>query len=143
SARLDGETFLVKASGTRLGALRPEHLVAVRYAPLLAAMDGGASYEHAEMEALLLSARGDAAALKPSVESLFHAWLLGLDGVNVVGHAHPVAVDQILCSPRAADFARERLIPDQVVYCGEASVLVPYVDPGLVLARAIARAVEA
>src|SRR5690606_5726256 len=42
-----------------------------------------------------------------------------------------------------ADFARERLIPDQVVYCGEASVLVPYVDPGLVLARAIARAVEA
>src|SRR5690606_25487511 len=55
SARLDGETFLVKASGTRLGALRPEHLVAVRYAPLLAAMDGGASYDDAEMEALLLS----------------------------------------------------------------------------------------
>ncbi len=146
SARLDAERFVVKASGTQLSALRSDHLVAVRYAPLLAALaeeDGAAPMDDARMEALLLSARVERAALKPSVESLFHAWLLRREGVHVVAHAHPVAVNAILCSPHAAAFARERLFPDQVVYCGEASVLVPYVDPGLVLARAIAAHVAA
>src|SRR5690606_22302984 len=82
-------------------------------------------------------------ALKPSVESLFHAWLLGLPDVRFVGHAHPVAVNQLLCSPGAQQFARKRLFPDQIVYCGAESVLVPYVDPVLVLARRIAAEVDA
>ena len=43
SARLDDERFVVKASGTRLGALRPEHLVEVRTAPLVAALEGDAA----------------------------------------------------------------------------------------------------
>ena len=48
-----------------------------------------------------------------------------------------MAANQILCSPRARDFAERRLFPDEVVYCGPASVFVPYADPGLVLAREI------
>lgn len=143
SARLDDECFLVKASGTSLATLRPEHLVDVRSRPLLDAVAGDEVLDDGAMERLLLDARTDPAALKPSVESLFHAWLLQLDGVHVVAHTHPIAVDQILCSPHARAFADGRLIPDQIVYCGAASVLVPYVDPGLVLARAIAAAVTA
>ncbi len=143
SGRLDAGRFLVKASGTRLSALRAEHLVEVEAAPLLAALQGGGTMDDEAMARLLLDVRVDGAALKPSVESVFHAWLLQLPGVHFVGHTHPVAVNQILCSPRAEDFAANRLFPDQVVYCGAASVLVPYVDPGLVLAREIARQVEA
>jgi len=42
-----------------------------------------------------------------------------------------------LCSPRARDFAERRLFPDEIVCCGPASVFVPYVDPGLPLAREV------
>ena len=38
SGKLDGGRFLVKASGTRLGALKPDHLVEVEAASLLAAI---------------------------------------------------------------------------------------------------------
>ena len=89
-----------------------------------------------------MDARVDPDALKPSVESLFHAWLLRLPEVRYVGHVHAIAVNQVLCSPDAAHYARERLFPDQIVYCGAESVLVPYVDPGLQLARQIAAEVE-
>src|SRR6185436_4840943 len=74
---------------------------------------------------------------KPSIESLFHGWLLTLREVNFVGHCHPLTANQVLCSPRAHDFAERRLFPDEVVCCGPASVFVPYSDPGLPLAREI------
>lgn len=143
SGRSTPGRFFVKASGTRLAALAPEHLVEVEAAPLLEAVERGDRFTDARVEALLLEARVRQDDLKPSVESLFHAWLLAQEGVEVVAHTHPVAVNQILCSPAAALYARERLFPDQVVYCGAESVLVPYVDPGLALARAIADAVTA
>ncbi|RMH67058.1 MAG: class II aldolase [Bacteroidetes bacterium] len=143
SARLGDGRFLVKASGTRMHALQAGHLVEVRSAPLLDAIAGGGVLDDAAMDRLLLDVRADADALKPSVESLFHAWLLELPGIRFVGHCHPIAVNQILCSPRAEAFARQRLFPDHVVYTGPASALVPYVDPGLVLARTIAREVLA
>lgn len=143
SGTLDDGRFLVKASGTPLATLQPDHLVTVEAGPLLGAMAGDVQMDDAAMKRLLLDARVDADALKPSVESLFHAWLLHLPDVRYVGHTHPIAVNQILCSPRAGDFATKRLFPDQIVYCGAESVLVPYVDPGLTLAREIARQVEA
>ena len=83
------------------------------------------------------AARVDPAAKRPSIEALFHAWLLTLDGVDFVGHVHPVACNQWLCSPRARELADERVFPDEVVCCGPASVFIPYSDPGLPLALAI------
>lgn len=139
SGAVDANRFLVKASGTSLGALELRNLVEVDARPLLG---GGASMSDADVEALLLESRADAEALKPSVESLVHAWLLQLEGIRFVGHTHPVAVNALVCSPRAEDYAFRRLFPDQVVYCGPESVLVPYVDPGLALAQEIAKAVD-
>jgi rhamnose utilization protein RhaD (predicted bifunctional aldolase and dehydrogenase) len=91
----------------------------------------------AQVGEALLAARVDPAAKKPSIESVFHAWLLTLEGVKFVGHTHPLAVNQILCSPRARDFSERRMFPDEIVVCGAASVFVPYTDPGLPLAREI------
>jgi rhamnose utilization protein RhaD (predicted bifunctional aldolase and dehydrogenase) len=102
--------------------------------------DGSASDE--EVERRLLESRVDDEAPKPSVEAIFHAYLLSLPGVEWVGHTHPVAVNGILCSARAAEFAAHRMCPDEVVCCGEASAFVPYTDPGLRLAGAIREAVE-
>jgi rhamnose utilization protein RhaD (predicted bifunctional aldolase and dehydrogenase) len=100
-------------------------------------MDGAASSSDEEIHQALLGSRVDPQAMKPSVEALFHGYLLSLPDVHFVGHVHAIAVNQILCSPRARDFAEKRIFPDEIVCCGAESVLVPYTDPGLVLAQAI------
>jgi len=136
SVRLTEETFLVKASGTSLSTLREEDAVECRFAPLLDLLDQEGLDDKAVDEALFAS-RVDAKAKKPSVEAVFHASLLALPGIEFVGHVHSVTANQILCSPRAEDFAKYRLFPDEIVCCGPRSVFVPYVDPGLALAKAI------
>ena len=136
SARLEGGRFAVKASGCSLGSLAAGDLTVCDQGRLLALFDAEAPDE-AGMEAALLAARVDPAAKRPSIEALFHAWLLTLDGVGFVGHTHPVACNQWLCSPRAIELSEQRIFPDEVVCCGPASVFVPYSDPGLPLAIAI------
>jgi rhamnose utilization protein RhaD (predicted bifunctional aldolase and dehydrogenase) len=136
SARLDDSTFLVKASGSSLGALTEGHLTQCRFDRLLPFLDNKAVSD-TEVEAALLESRADPSALKPSVETFFHALLLTLPDVQFVGHAHPIPVNQILCSPHARAFSRHRQCPDEVVCCGPVSVLIPYVDPGLALAKRI------
>jgi len=136
SARLGEETFLVKASGSSLGTLDAGGVVECRFEPLLAMLERDDLSDQA-IEDALFACRVDASARKPSVEALFHAYLLTLPGVAFVGHTHAVSVNQILCSPRAEDFARRKLFPDEIVCCGPASVLVPYTDPGLKLSQAI------
>jgi rhamnose utilization protein RhaD (predicted bifunctional aldolase and dehydrogenase) len=137
-----GDGFLVKASGANLGKLREEEVVECRGGGLLGLLDRADSADE-EIEASLLASRVDRAARKPSVEAIFHAYLLSLEGVEWVGHTHPMAVNRVLCSPRAEEFARRRMFPDEVVCCGAESVYVPYVDPGLKLAAAIRVATEA
>jgi rhamnose utilization protein RhaD (predicted bifunctional aldolase and dehydrogenase) len=136
SVRLDAGRFAVKASGTSLGKLRVED-VSLCDSPTILKMLETKTLSDAAVENFLLDARVQGKGKKPSTEAVFHAWLLTLEGVNFVGHCHPVAANQVLCSPRARDFAERRLFPDEVVCCGPASVFVPYVDPGLPLAREI------
>ena len=119
-----------------MGTLAEADLVECRFAPLLA-MLAREDLSEQEIEDELFACRMDPMAKKPSVESLFHACLLSLPGVNYVGHTHPVSVNGILCSPRGADFAAGRSCPDEVVCCGPASLLIPYADPGLALSRVI------
>ena len=140
SARLEGGTFLVKASGSTLGTLNEAGLVECRSEPLLAMLDRDDLGDQ-QIEDTLFGCRVDPDARKPSVEAVFHAYLLSLPGVAYVGHTHPVSVNGILCSAHATAFARRRIFPDEVVCCGVASVLVPYTDPGLPLAQVIRRKV--
>lgn len=95
-----------------------------------------------EIEEALLASRVDQGSKKPSVEALFHAYLLSLPDIRFVSHTHATAVNQILCSPRAKQFAERRIFPDEIVCCGAASVFVPYTDPGLELAQAIRKGVR-
>lgn len=136
SARLDGHQFGVKASGANLATLTEQDVSVCDQRVILAALDEP-SLSDARIELVLEGARIDRRGKKPSVEAMMHAWLLSLEGVNFVGHCHPVSTNQILCSPRAREFAEKRIFPDEVVCCGPASVLVPYVDPGAPLAREI------
>jgi len=137
SARLrSGKTFLVKASGTRLGTLRKNEVVECKSDVLLPLLDVPSSSDD-EVESALLKSRLRKGDKKPSVEALFHAYCLSLNDVHFVGHTHAISVNQILCSPRGQEFAEKRIFPDEIVCCGRASVFVPYTDPGLQLAKVI------
>ncbi len=136
SVKISADEFAVKASGSNLATLAEGDLTVCRTHPLLALFEKK-TLPDLDMEMALLDARVNKQAKKPSIEALFHAWLLTLEGVNFVGHSHPVTCNQILCSPRALDFAEHRMFPDEVVCCGPRSVFIPYVDPGLPLAREI------
>ena len=142
SARVSDQTFLVKASGSNLGGLTAAGLTECRFDGLLPLLDAK-KMSDAEIDEALLASRVDAKAKKPSVEGIFHAYLLTLPGVNFVGHTHPVAVNQLLCSKFARTFAQRRTFPDEIVCCGVESVFVPYTDPGLKLAQAMRAAVVA
>lgn len=142
SMRVAPETFLVKASGSNLATLSPLGVTECRCGDLNALL-ARRRLADAEVDAALLASRVDPTAKKPSVEAVFHAYLLSLPNVNFVGHTHPVAVNQLLCTRHARNFARRRTFPDEIVCCGVESVLVPYTDPGLKLAQAIRGAVVA
>jgi rhamnose utilization protein RhaD (predicted bifunctional aldolase and dehydrogenase) len=141
STRLDENTFAVKASGSNLASLSAEGVAACRFDAILPLFERERLTDD-ETEEAMLAARVDTASRKPSTEALFHAYLLTLPEVSFVGHTHPISINGILCSPRARDFAQHRLFPDQIVCCGAEDVFVPYVDPGVPLARAIRSAVE-
>ncbi|TWT80749.1 short chain dehydrogenase [Planctomycetes bacterium CA13] len=136
SAKIDNETFFVKASGSSLQTLGEDDAVVCRFESLLSMLDQ-TDLSDQQIEDQLLACRVDSSAKKPSVETLFHAYLLSLPGVEFVGHTHSVAVNQILCSPLASEFATGRLFPDEIVCCGCRSVFVPYTDPGLQLSQVI------
>jgi rhamnose utilization protein RhaD (predicted bifunctional aldolase and dehydrogenase) len=142
STRVSADTFLVKASGSNLASLSAAGVTECRFSDLEALLAQKTMSDTAIDEALF-AARVDPKAKKPSVEAVFHAYLLTLPGVNFVGHTHPIAVNQLLCSKFARTFAKRRLFPDEIVCCGVESVFVPYTDPGLKLAKAIKAAVVA
>ena len=141
SVRLSDETFAVKASGSNLGSLTKAGTAECVFEKLTPLMSS-AGMTDAAIDEALFAARVSAEAKKPSVEAIFHAYLLGLPGVNYVGHTHPVAVNVLLCSKHARTFAARRIFPDEIVCCGVESVFVPYTDPGLKLSQAIKLAVE-
>ena len=141
SARLSDTTFLVKASGSCLGTLRKQDLVECRNGPLLELLRRRRASD-ADVAEAMAGSRLVATAKRPSVEALFHAWLLTLPGVAFAAHTHAPAVTSVLCSPRAKQFAARRILPDEIVCCDVESVFVPYTDPGLRLARVIRRKTE-
>src|SRR5437773_675765 len=142
SAKLNSDQFLIKASGCCLGTLTENEVTICDTAKILSILEKR-QVSDGELEEMLLDARVGGRGKKPSVEAMFHAWLLTLRDVQFVGHCHPVSTNQVLCSPRARDFAERRLFPDEVVCCGAQSVFIPYSDPGLPLAREIAERTRA
>jgi len=141
SARVSDDTFLIKSSGSSLQTLSEQDVVECKTNVVLSLLEKQRLSDD-QIHATLLASRMDPNGRKPSVETLFHAYLLTLPDVKFVGHTHPVAVNQILCSPRAREFAEKRIFPDEIVCCDVASVFVPYTDPGLPLARAIRKRTE-
>ncbi len=143
SARIDDNTFWVKASGTRLHQIDRDGFVAVQLDAVLA-ITQAKSRTDAEIRDMLMASLVDAANKKqPSVETMFHAILYAQTQAAFIGHTHPISVNAILCAKDAASWLDGRTTPEEVVYLGPESVFVPYVDPGLPLARALRQELNA
>ncbi len=142
SARLTDETFAVKASGTTLRGIAPEHFVEVRFDRVLELLERESATDAEVKEALQTACVDAGSPLRPSVETVLHAALLSLPGVSFVGHTHPTAVNMILCSRNWKEVVGGRIFPDEIVSCGVAPVLIDYTDPGLPLAKVVHRKVR-
>jgi rhamnose utilization protein RhaD (predicted bifunctional aldolase and dehydrogenase) len=137
SCRIDDESFWIKASGQQMSSITEDGFVAVCFAPILAMLEHSPGDLAAQKQAMEAAKVGASAPGTPSVEVTFHAMLLAECNMSYIGHTHPVAVNRLMCSSRAREFAEHRLFPDEAVLCGPESAFVPYVDPGLPLALAI------
>jgi len=137
SARVDDDTFWVKASGAEMRIIEASGFVQVRFGPVLSLLEQEGADDQA-VKAALEAARVDPGAkARPSVETVLHAIVLQLDEVHFVGHTHPTAVNAVLCSQKVEEAIAGRLFPDEIVYCGPAPVYIPYTDPGVPLARRV------
>jgi len=137
SARADGDTFWVKASGQEMPTIDESGFVRVAFDRVLRLLEADDISDAAVKRALTAAKVDPAAPGHPSVETLLHAICLSLKDVNFVGHTHPTAVNALLCSAAFDSAFAGRLFPDEIVVCGIAPLLVPWTDPGVPLARRI------
>jgi rhamnose utilization protein RhaD (predicted bifunctional aldolase and dehydrogenase) len=143
SAKISPDTFFVKASGAQLGTISQAGIVEVSAPAVLKMLSGPALGDKEIKERLSAAAVNNPSNLMPSIETLFHAYLLSLPGVNFVGHTHPVSVNRIMCSKGWKECTQGRLFPDEIVCCGIAPVHIEYTDPGVTLGRKIKEEVVA
>jgi rhamnose utilization protein RhaD (predicted bifunctional aldolase and dehydrogenase) len=138
SARTPSGSILIKSSGSSLRTLAPDQVVEVDARAVTAPLGSpnDAPLDDAGVKRVLGAARCDPDSAWPSIETFFHALLYELTDAMFIGHTHPVAVNAVLCSQRAHDITRH-IMPDVIVVCGLHAVFVPYIDPGLALAREI------
>lgn len=136
SAKVDN-CFFVKASGKYLSTTDRNTFVKVKHPEALAILDKGDLTDDQIKDELLAVCADPENKMRPSVETTFHAFLLSLPDINFVGHTHPPTVNSLMCSVNAEEILKGRIFPDEIVYCGVNPMYVPYVDPGLGLAREI------
>jgi rhamnose utilization protein RhaD (predicted bifunctional aldolase and dehydrogenase) len=142
SARIDKDTFYVKASGTTLGTIKPEDFVAVSISRIVALIDDQSAGDDEVSQAFKEAMVDPNSGRRPSVETMLHAVLLQIPEYAFVGHTHAPYTNMLLCSKQAEEAVSGRVFPDQIVSMKHKSLYVPYVDPGLPLARLIRRELQ-
>lgn len=141
SLRTAPDRMLVKATGSSMRDASRDTFVEVDLPMYWNAIDADAEGDDAYVRELFERAKTWGAG-RPSVESILHAVCQRLEGVEAVLHTHPAAVNGLLCSDRTELLTRGSLFPDQIVVMGRHPLLIPYIDPGLPLARAVSVALD-
>jgi rhamnose utilization protein RhaD (predicted bifunctional aldolase and dehydrogenase) len=138
----DDKTFWVKASGSSLATLEANQVTHVSTDVILKALDQ-ADLADSEVKGVLEDSRISPGAPLPSVETFLHAVALREGGAACVGHVHPVSVLGLVCAKGGMAAFQRHLFPDAIVVCGRHLATVPYLDPGLALARAFRESLHA
>lgn len=136
SARVDEDTFWIKASGERMGEAEGKAFVRVRLEEVLALLDTPPLPED-EVRARLAAAKVDPHAPgSPSIETAMHALCLSLGGATFVGHTHPTAVNAILCARKGEEAFAGSIFPAESAICGR-PLFVSHALVGQPLAKAV------
>lgn len=136
SALASDKTFWVKASGSQLGTISPAGFTEVHLDAILELTERQ-SLSPEEVQALWPQVMVDPQQKRPSVETFMHALCLSEGQARWVAHTHPTACNAILCSRLGADPFLRPIFPDGIVVCGRHPAVVPYVDPGFMLAKVV------
>jgi rhamnose utilization protein RhaD (predicted bifunctional aldolase and dehydrogenase) len=136
SADCEDGTFWVKASGSQLSTIDKIGFSRVNGKLVMALMNDNQLGDSGIAEGLKNSLINKKMS-KPSIETFLHALCIYEGGVKWVGHTHPISVMSILCSKEGARPFMRHIYPDEIVGCGETPLIVPYLDPGLTLARGV------
>ena len=112
SARVDGDTFYVKASGTSMGTIGADGFIKVSISKVVRILDdpnaGDGDVTRNFEESLIEPGE----ARRSSTEAMLHATLLQIPEFAFVGHAHPVYTNiMLLSSVKAEEAAQGRLFP--------------------------------
>ncbi|HWL54978.1 MAG TPA: class II aldolase/adducin family protein [Chthoniobacteraceae bacterium] len=131
AARADEETMVITAAGARLATVAPDALLEVSL-PKAGELLADEETTDDDLPSVLVDDEPTAAA---PADTLLFAELFQFEGIRLIAHTQPLVINQITCSPRARQFADRRNLPDEVIACGQSSVLVPFAPPGVALAR--------
>lgn len=131
----DEERMWVTTSGSRLATLREEDLVSITIADIGRGLEVCA--DDGEWQELLRTCTGGDHVRRPTVEVGLHVAMARHYGPGFILHTHPTAALAMMAAGRGDELATTRLIPDHVVLCGTWSRYLPYIDPGLKLARTL------
>ncbi|HOZ45292.1 MAG TPA: class II aldolase/adducin family protein [Candidatus Hydrogenedentes bacterium] len=142
SAKVDANTFYVKASGFTLADADEGAFVRVAISTVTELLDNPSAGDEEVTATFQRALVEPGEKRRPSTEAFLHAVLLRFPGINFVGHTHPIYTNMILSSKKAQEAMSGRLCPDHIVSMAHKSCYVPYVDPGLVMAREVKRRVE-
>jgi rhamnose utilization protein RhaD (predicted bifunctional aldolase and dehydrogenase) len=149
SARDDDPTsgtqrMIIKASGCSLATMTEGDLLLVDRTIISPLLDQGDTTDDITAAAYRASVvDGGTSPRMPSVEAILHAVLYDETSARVIAHTHPTAVNAILCSASPGLLIGGALFPDMIVMLGRRQLLLPYVDPGVPLARAVRDSVRA
>ncbi len=136
SADAGDGTFWVKGSGCQMSTIKAGDFARVKYDDALAVLEEE-GLDNQMVNERLEAIRVDPSMKRPSVETFLHALALTEGEAKVVGHTHTTSMLQILCSKLGAEPFMKNVYPDVIVVCGRHVAVVPYIDPGLELARAV------
>mgnify|MGYP001255272967 CR=1 FL=1 len=128
----------VSQANAHLGKLCVSELAEFETARVRALTDRE-SFTEEDLEEARSTEAGAPVGVKPSSDLFLYADLFTDESLRFAAHTQPVAINQILCSPRARQFADRRNLPHEVLVGGPASMLVPFAPPGVPLARELRR----
>lgn len=135
SQRVGEDHLAVKATGRSLRNASAEDFVVVSWRRLSDIVDDSEAGD-ADVARYFDEVAAEQ-GMRPSVEALLHVVCVVDAGATTVAHTHPESVNALLCSDRAEVLAGPPIFPDQVVVMGRRGLLIPYSDPGVVLAREV------
>jgi rhamnose utilization protein RhaD (predicted bifunctional aldolase and dehydrogenase) len=133
--------FWVKASGTRMGRAVARNFLKVDIRKALRLLETKGLSDLQVMHKLRDCVAGKRKG-QPSSETFMHALCLTEGKARWAGHTHPVALGGILCSRLHAKPFLKSVFPDEIVYCGKAPAVLPYIAPGVKLALALRKEIR-